>query len=300
MQSPAACSESQPATRRSESARRPGESAYLSDLGERVRQERERKGLARKVAARLAGVSERHLANLELGHGNVSILVLRQVARALGCRAGELIAEPDSRAVPARERDGAHTSLTFLARGHGGSAAGRSERIAMKGPRSAGKSTFGSLLAGDLGYVFIELSDEIERIAGCSMGDVVNLYGMSGCRRYERLALDEVIRVHQRFVVAFPSAQGIDTLTGDPPGAACFTIWLQATAEDHLRRAVAQGRVLPRASHAQSMADIRQTLDDCAGERESADLVIDTSDQSLVATFRSLREEVRQAGGLPL
>jgi XRE family aerobic/anaerobic benzoate catabolism transcriptional regulator len=52
----------------------------LVALGERVRNLRAQRGLTRKTLAAAADVSERHLANLEYGIGNASILVLQQVA----------------------------------------------------------------------------------------------------------------------------------------------------------------------------------------------------------------------------
>src|SRR3546814_5043753 len=70
-----------------------GGDPYLSTLGERVRRMRSIRGMTRKDLARAAGVSERHLANLELGVGNVSILVLRQIAHAFNCAMAELVGD---------------------------------------------------------------------------------------------------------------------------------------------------------------------------------------------------------------
>src|SRR6202163_1690797 len=57
--------------------------AFLSALGERVRQLRARRGMTRRILARDSGVSERYLAQLEGGQGNASLLILRQLAGAL-------------------------------------------------------------------------------------------------------------------------------------------------------------------------------------------------------------------------
>src|SRR5438309_858123 len=65
----------------------------LVALGERVRNLRARRGLTRKAVAQAAGVSERHLANLEYGIGNASILVLQQVSSALQCSLAELVGD---------------------------------------------------------------------------------------------------------------------------------------------------------------------------------------------------------------
>ena len=67
-----------------------GKDHYLLALGERIRSLRSRRGLTRKATALAADISERHLANLELGTGNASILVLQQVAAALQCPLAEI------------------------------------------------------------------------------------------------------------------------------------------------------------------------------------------------------------------
>ena len=66
---------------------------FLVALGERVRALRSRRGMTRKALALAAGVSERHLANLEYGIGNASTLVLLQVAGALQCSLAELLGD---------------------------------------------------------------------------------------------------------------------------------------------------------------------------------------------------------------
>src|SRR5277367_7118618 len=56
---------------------------YLRRLGERVREARARRGMTRRILSRDSRVSERYLAQLETGQGNISILLLRQIAQAL-------------------------------------------------------------------------------------------------------------------------------------------------------------------------------------------------------------------------
>ena len=65
---------------------------YLVALGERVREARAKRGLSRKLLAADSGVSERYLAQLESGQGNASVLLLRQIARALDLQPTELLA----------------------------------------------------------------------------------------------------------------------------------------------------------------------------------------------------------------
>src|ERR1700675_2506420 len=64
---------------------------FLLSLGRRVREAREQRGMARKVLSQSADVSERYLAQLEAGEGNASVLLLRNVARALGVPMTDLL-----------------------------------------------------------------------------------------------------------------------------------------------------------------------------------------------------------------
>src|SRR5476651_739428 len=71
--------------------------AYLLRLGERVRTLRNQRGMTRKALAQHAKVSERYLAQLEVGKGNCSIVLLRRIARAIGLPVTQLVhdgAEP--------------------------------------------------------------------------------------------------------------------------------------------------------------------------------------------------------------
>ena len=149
---------------------------FLVTLGERVRNLRARRGLTRRAVALAAEVSERHLANLEYGVGNASILVLQQVAAALQCSLAELLGDISTSSpewLLIREllegRNEAELRRARVALGEmfgtGGAPAARSQRIALVGLRGAGKSTLGQMLADDLDYPFVELSREIEKFA---------------------------------------------------------------------------------------------------------------------------------------
>ena len=66
---------------------------FLMVVGQRVRQQRARKSMSRKRLAEVSGVSERYLAQLESGQGNMSIALLRKVTSAIGISLGDLMAE---------------------------------------------------------------------------------------------------------------------------------------------------------------------------------------------------------------
>src|SRR5580692_2509102 len=69
------------------------EQEFLAALGRRVRHVRALRGMSRKVLARVSGISERYLAQLESGNGNVSIALLRRAAAAMGTRVEDLLAD---------------------------------------------------------------------------------------------------------------------------------------------------------------------------------------------------------------
>src|SRR6266513_2372590 len=71
----------------------------LKIFGDRVRQARARRGMTRKQLARDSGVSERYLAQIEGGDGNISVLVLRQLASALNVSVDVLVFEGPEPAV---------------------------------------------------------------------------------------------------------------------------------------------------------------------------------------------------------
>ena len=278
-------------------------------LGERVRTLRAQRGMTRKAVAQTANVSERHLANLEYGIGNASILVLQQVAAALQCALAELLGDVTTASpewllirelLERRDDSDLRRARVALSQLFDSQAAGRRDnRIALVGLRGAGKTTLGPMLAEDLGVPFIELSREIERIAGCSLSEIHALYGTNAYRRYERRALEEAIERHPEMVIATPGGLVSDPATFNLLLARCFTIWLKASPEDHMRRVAEQGDLRPMAASSEAMKDLRRILSGRAAFYSKADITIDTSVTPLDATFVALRANLRQALGMP-
>ncbi len=288
---------------------------FLVGLGERVRALRSRRGMTRRAVAQAADVSERHLANLEYGIGNVSVLVLLQVAGALQCSLAELIGDVTTRSpewLLLREmlehRDEATLKRVRMAVGElldmGGAkgevTGARSPRVALVGLRGAGKTTLGQRLAEDLGFPFVELSREIEKFAGCSVNEIQALYGQNAYRRYERRALEESIQIYPEAVIATPGGLVSDPATFNLLLSHCTTVWLQATPEDHMRRVIAQGDLRPMSASKEAMEDLKGILAGRAAFYSKADLRLDTSAQPLEATYLRLRETVRQVLQMPL
>ncbi|HKN26492.1 MAG TPA: helix-turn-helix transcriptional regulator [Roseiarcus sp.] len=285
---------------------------FLIALGERVRGLRARRGMTRKALAQATDVSERHLANLEYGVGNASILVLLQVTRALQCSFAELLGDVTTRSpewLLLREmlenRDEATLRRVRVAVGDllgtdpgRGQARPRSSRIALIGLRGAGKSTLGRMLAEDLDFPFVELTREIEKLAGCSTAEILGLYGQNAYRRYERRALEEAVQIYPEAVIATAGGMVSDLVSFNLLLRHCTTVWLQADPEDHMARVSAQGDLRPMAASSEAMEDLKNILAGRAAFYSKAELRVDTSAQPLVETFQILRAKVREALGL--
>ena len=276
---------------------------FLAALGERTRALRSRRGLTRKGLAKAAGVSERHLANVEMGVGNASIQILRQIAQALNCTLAELVGDETAsspewlmireilrgRSEPELAQARAALAGVF---GAPASEAARRQRVALVGLRGAGKSTLGRMLAEHWGVPFVELNRSVEAVAGCSLAEIHSLYGPAAYRRYERRALEDTIQRYPRAVIATPGGIVSDPATFNLLLAHCYSVWLRASPEEHMSRVLAQGDTRPMSGNTEAMDDLRRILESRAAFYSKADQVLDTSDMSLDYAFAGLKERL--------
>jgi XRE family aerobic/anaerobic benzoate catabolism transcriptional regulator len=282
---------------------------FLVALGQRVRSLRDRNGITRKALAEATGVSERHLANLEYGEGNVSVLVLEQVANALQCPLAELIGDFTTRspewlmlrsmlehcdeATLHKVRLAIGQELGTLASGDASSA-----RIALIGLRGAGKTTLGRMLAEKLDFPFVELSREIEQFAGCTIAEIQDLYGTNAYRRYERRALEETIQIYPEAVIGTPGGLVSDAVNFNLLLSHCTTVWLQADPEDHMQRVIEQGDFRPMSGTGEAMEDLKGILASREPFYSKAHLRLNTSAQPLEETFSALYDMVSAETGI--
>ncbi len=265
--------------------------AFLTALGDRVRELRARRGMTRKILAKDSGVSERYLAQLEGGRGNASLLILRQIAAALDVPIEGLVSEkpeppPDlSHALELLRRLGPEQlaeARALLQRTYAqADDAGRRGRIALIGLRGAGKTTLGKRLADRLGVPLIELDREIERESGVSLATIFDFYGQAGFRRMERRCLDRIVDEHPRFVLATGGSIVSEPATFERLLEACWTIWLRAAPAEHMARVLAQGDMRPMAGNRESMADLQRILTGREPLYRRADAQVDTSGRTV-------------------
>src|SRR5882762_1275252 len=231
------------------------ETGFLEALGQRVRTMRALRGMSRKVLAKVSGISERYIAQLEGGKGNVSIVLLRRVSTAMGAHLEDLI-------------------LT----GHGTSAHKMSfSGIALIGLRGAGKSTLGKMLAKQIGWSFVELNKEIEAQNGLSVAEIIALYGQEGFRRMEQAALGQLLARKELMVLATGGGIVSEPLTFDLILSSFYTIWLKAEPEEHMARVRRQGDLRPMADDRSAMVELRTILRSREPLYARASAVVDTA-----------------------
>jgi XRE family aerobic/anaerobic benzoate catabolism transcriptional regulator len=237
------------------------ESDFLIQLGERVRAWRAEHATTRKALAAASGVSERFLAQLESGQGNISVLRLRALAHAMRVPLESLVSE-----------------------------AQKKELVALLGLRGAGKSTLGARLAEALKAPFVELDKEVEKEAGAALGEVFAMYGQDAFRRFERRALERVLAQHQRAVIAVGGSLVTDAATYDLVLNRCRCVWLKTSPQEHMSRVIAQGDMRPFKGRSAALDEIRKLLEDREALYARAGLVIDTSGKTVKQSLTELRK----------
>lgn len=277
---------------------------FLISLGERLKLLRARRGLTRKALAHMADVSERHVANVESGVGNASIQFLRQLSAVLNCSLAEMTGDetassPDWLMIREMLRGRSDSELA-KARALLGemfdsptSENSRRQRIALIGLRGAGKSSLGKQLASRLNVPFIELSAQIETLAGCSIAEIHALYGQTAYRRYEQRALETAIAQHTHAVIATPGGMVSEPATFNFLLSHCYTVWLKASPEEHMARVLAQGDKRPMSGNREAMGDLKRILESRTQFYSKADKVVDTTGLSEQQTFARLVDQVQ-------
>ena len=276
------------------------EAGFLEQLGQRVRTMRALRGMSRKVLAKVSGISERYIAQLEGGKGNVSIVLLRRVSNAMGAHLEDLIPStdpaPDWQVIRDLLRKASPSQIAqakdVLA---GGTATHRRTSfagIALIGLRGAGKSTLGKILAKKIGWTFVELNKEIERQNGLSVAEIIALYGQEGFRRMEQTALTQLLARKEPMVLATGGGIVSEPLTFDLILSSFYTIWVKADPEEHMARVRGQGDLRPMADDRSAMAELRNILVSREPLYARAAAVVDTAGLSVDAAAARLVDAI--------
>ncbi|MGZ8402187.1 MAG: helix-turn-helix transcriptional regulator [Rhodoplanes sp.] len=277
-----------------ESARSAG--GFAAEIGRMVRLGRAKRGISRRQLAADSGISERYLAQIEGGHGNPSVNVLKSIADAIAVPVFELLPRTglgnsaidrvhDLLArLPATELPAIAAAMEERL----GSAADRGRRIALVGLRGAGKSTLGRKLAEHLGVPFLELNRVIEQKHGASVAVLIELSGLATFRKYEHECLQRVIAEHDAAVIATAGGIVANPQTYELLLRRTHAIWIKARPEEHMARVIAQGDFRPMAHNREAMGDLVAILDARSADYSRAESQLDTSGCSVEQSLADL------------
>ena len=277
------------------------ETGFLEQLGQRVRTMRALRGMSRKVLAKVSGISERYIAQLESGKGNVSIVLLRRVSNAMGAHLEDLIPStepaPDwavirdllRKATPAQI---AQAKDVLAGGGHVGAAADLVRRHRPDRPARR-RQIHARQNAGEADRLeFVELNKEIEAQNGLSVAEILALYGQEGFRRMEQAALTQLLARKELMVLATGGGIVSEPLTFDLILSSFYTVWLKAEPEEHMARVRSQGDVRPMADDRSAMAELRNILVSREPLYARASAVVDTAGLSVDAAAARLIDAV--------
>ena len=260
--------------------------------------------MSRKSLARASGVSERYLAELERGAGNASLLVLRQIAEALGLEMAALVSERPELALELRlamhqlerlspgELAQARHLIQQRFEAHGKTSDGR---IALVGLRGAGKTTLGRRAAEKLNMPFVELDREVERASGMELSEIFSTHGQGMFRRLERQCLETIVARFERAMIATGGSLVTEPATYDLLLSTCFVVWLSATPDEHMSRVLAQGDLRPMADGPQAMDDLKAILESRTPLYAKANAEVMTSGKAEAEALAALVDSISGA-----
>jgi XRE family aerobic/anaerobic benzoate catabolism transcriptional regulator len=269
----------------------------LEALGKRVRQLRTSKRLSRKALSHIAEVSERHLAQLETGKGNISVLLLSRIAMALQSNLGEIFRSEYSEGsmdavmindliqqINPEDRQKALQILIdqFVNKDN------RKRRLALIGLRGAGKSTLGKEIANHYDLPFIQLVSEIERLAGMNISEIFSLSGQEYYRRLEEKALMETLEQYNNCIIETGGSIVTDLNLFNLLLKSCYVVWVSAKPEEHMQRVIDQGDLRPIRNNDDAMSDMRQIIQQRETLYKQAHAHLNTSNRSVDECVREL------------
>jgi XRE family aerobic/anaerobic benzoate catabolism transcriptional regulator len=267
----------------------------LASLGRKVRALRAGRGMTRKMLAVDSGVSERYLAQLEQGKGNISIGLLQRVAEALRTDISEMLQSGNeftaeqvliNELVQGLDSEEQHLALQLLYQNF--STTHDCNRIALVGMRGAGKTSLGSRLAKQIGVPFVQLVTEIEKLGGMPVAEILSLSGQDGYRRLEEKALFDILARLEKCVIETGGSIVSETSLFNVLLTSCHVVWIKALPEEHMQRVIDQGDMRPIESNDHAMADLRRILDAREPFYAQSHSTIDTSDANIEKSFQQL------------
>lgn len=266
----------------------------LINIGFIVKKYRAKRGITRQILANKSGISLRYLAQLESGKANPTISILKNISYSLNMTLSDMfftynnettIGMHDSRLMKfsSEQRKKVLSLIENIDRENRSKK--NKNKIALIGLRGAGKSTIGKMFHKEFNVPLFEATNEIEKLGGMNINEVIELGGQGMYRRYEYDIISSIHKNHKNLILLTGGSIVSEKETYNYLLNNYFTIWIKASPKEHMNRVLKQGDSRPMASNPRAMEDLNNILNERISLYSKADIIIDTENFSAEQSY---------------
>ena len=266
----------------------------LINIGFIIKKYRAKRGITRQILANKSGISLRYLAQLESGKGNPTISILKNISYSLNMTLSDMfftynnetaIGMHDSRLMKfsSEQRKKVLSLIENIDRENRSKK--NKNKIALIGLRGAGKSTIGKMFHKEFNVPLFEVTNEIEKLGGMNINEVIELGGQGMYRRYEYDIISSIHKNHKNLILLTGGSIVSEKETYNYLLNNYFTIWIKASPKEHMNRVLKQGDSRPMASNPRAMEDLNNILNERISLYSKADIIIDTENFSAEQSY---------------
>jgi len=266
----------------------------LINIGFIIKKYRAKRGITRQILANKSGISLRYLAQLESGKANPTISILKNISYSLNMTLSDMfftynnetaIGMYDSRLMKfsSEQRKKVLSLIENIDRENRSKK--NKNKIALIGLRGAGKSTIGKMFHKEFNVPLFEATNEIEKLGGMNINEVIELGGQGMYRRYEYDIISSIHKNHKNLILLTGGSIVSEKETYNYLLNNYFTIWIKASPKEHMNRVLKQGDSRPMASNPRAMEDLNNILNERISLYSKADIIIDTENFSAEQSY---------------
>ena len=276
------------------------ENNYSNNIGLIVKKYRSKRGITRQVLANKSGISLRYLAQLESGKANPTISIIANIAHALNLSLSDIffnskntnnnLMDQRFNSFNSHQKDKVYELINDIYKEN--KLNKNKNKIALIGLRGAGKSTLGNMLHNEYAYPLFEATNEIEKLGGMNINEIIELGGQGMYRRFEYDVVKSLSNNHKKIVLLTGGSIVSEHKTYSYLLNNYFTIWIKASPEEHMQRVLNQGDSRPMASNPRAMDDLNNILNERISLYSKADLIVDTENTTVKKAYNNLKDKL--------
>jgi len=266
----------------------------LINIGFIIKKYRAKRGITRQILANKSGISLRYLAQLESGKANPTISILKNISYSLNMTLSDMfftynnetaIGMYDSRLMKFSSEQKKKVLSLIENIDRENRSKKNKNKIALIGLRGAGKSTIGKMFHKEFNVPLFEATNEIEKLGGMNINEVIELGGQGMYRRYEYDIISSIHKNHKNLILLTGGSIVSEKETYNYILNNYFTIWIKASPKEHMNRVLKQGDSRPMGSNPRAMEDLNNILNERISLYSKADIIIDTENFSAEQSY---------------